>query len=128
MAAIEYLARLKLGLRRGGRELCLASPSPELAELIDLAGLAGVLGCDRKPSARDSAIQVAQIRVKRRAAERAHPSMRERAAQKLNPKMGAEDPPRGFRARPLLEVKGQPEERKEPCRVEKEGELADPPL
>ncbi len=71
VAAIEYLARLKLGLRRGGRELCLATPSPELAELIDLAGLAGVLG---------------------------------------------------------LEVKGQPEERKEPCRVEKEGELADPPV
>ena len=71
VAAIEYLARLKLGLRRGGRKLCLASPSPELAELIDLAGLAGVLG---------------------------------------------------------LEVKGQPEERKEPCRVEKEGELADPPV
>ncbi|TMC81096.1 MAG: STAS domain-containing protein [Chloroflexi bacterium] len=131
VAAIEYLARLKLGLRRGGRELCLASPSPELAELIDLAGLAGVLGCDRKPSARDSAIQVAQIRVKRRAAERAHPSMRERAAQKLNPKMGrmgAEDPPRGFRSRPLLEVKRQPEQREEPCRVEEEGELADPPL
>jgi len=71
VAAIEYLARLKLGLRRGGRELCLASPSPELAELIDLAGLAGVLG---------------------------------------------------------LEVKRQPEQREEPCRVEEEGELADPPL
>jgi hypothetical protein len=56
----------------------------------------------RKTSARDSAIQVAQIRVKRRAAQRAHPLMRERAAQELNPemgRMGAEDPSRAFRPR-----------------------------
>jgi len=53
VAAIEYLARLKLGLRRGGRELCLASPSPELAELIDLAGLAGVLGVEVKGQAEE---------------------------------------------------------------------------
>ncbi len=55
LAAIEYLARLKLGLRRGGRELCLASPSPELTRLIDLAGLAGVLGVEvkRQPEERE---------------------------------------------------------------------------
>ena len=53
LAAIDYLARLKLGLRRGGRELCLASPSPELAELIDLAGLAGVLGVEVKGQAEE---------------------------------------------------------------------------
>jgi hypothetical protein len=45
---------------------------------------------------------VAQIRVKRRAAQRAHPLMRKRAAQELNPemgRMGAEDPSRAFRPR-----------------------------
>jgi hypothetical protein len=55
-----------------------------------------------KTSTRDSAIQVAQIRVKRRAAQRAHRAMRERAAQALNPemgRMGAEDPSTAFRPR-----------------------------
>ena len=59
----------------------------------------------RKPSARDSAIQVAQIRVKRRAAERAHHWIRKRAAQELNSemgRMGAEDPSGAFRVAPLL--------------------------
>jgi hypothetical protein len=53
-----------------------------------------------KLSTRDSVIQVAQIRVKRRAAQRTHLAMRKRAAQELNPemgRMGAEDPSRGFR-------------------------------
>ncbi|HEV2414981.1 MAG TPA: hypothetical protein VGX27_09235 [Candidatus Dormibacteraeota bacterium] len=48
---------------------------------------------------RDSAIQVAQIRAKRRAAQRAHRFIRERAAQELSPemgRMGAEDPLRAF--------------------------------
>ena len=61
----------------------------------------GLLRLGRNASARDSAIQVAEIRVKRRAAERAHPWMREGAAQELNPKigrMGAEDPSRLFPA------------------------------
>jgi metal-sulfur cluster biosynthetic enzyme len=41
-------------------------------------------------------IQVAQIRAKLRATQRAHPSMRKRVAQELSPemgRMGAEDPP-----------------------------------
>jgi anti-anti-sigma regulatory factor len=70
VAAIDYLARLKLGLKRGGCELCLAHPGPELKELIELAGLSGV----------------------------------------------------------LVEVERQPEEREQPGGVEKEGELADPPV
>src|SRR5262249_10898692 len=59
----------------------------------------------RGPSARDSAIQVAQIRVKRRAAERAHPSIRKRAAQELSPEMGRIGRRRsveGFRGRASL--------------------------
>jgi hypothetical protein len=43
VAAIDYLARLKLGLKRGGCELSLANPGPELKELIELAGLSAVL-------------------------------------------------------------------------------------
>jgi anti-anti-sigma regulatory factor len=43
VAAIDYLARLKLGLRRGDCEMCLANCSEELKQLIELAGLAGVL-------------------------------------------------------------------------------------
>jgi len=42
---------------------------------------------------------MAQMGVKRRAAQRAHPLMRERAAQEMNPqmgRMGAEDPSRAF--------------------------------
>ena len=71
VAAIDYIARLKLGLGRGGRDLCLGDPSPELLELIELTGLRGLLG---------------------------------------------------------VEVQRQPEQRKEPGRVEEEGELADPPV
>jgi len=54
LAAIDYLARLKLGLRRGGRDLCLASPNDDLIELIELAGLAEVLGVEveRQPEER----------------------------------------------------------------------------
>ncbi len=44
VAAIDYLARLTLGLRRGGCKTCLANPNTELLELIDLVGLAEVLG------------------------------------------------------------------------------------
>ncbi len=55
LAAIEYLARLKLGLRRGGRELCLASPTAELIRLIELSGLDEVLGVEvkRQPEERE---------------------------------------------------------------------------
>src|SRR5712691_2216165 len=60
-----------------------------------------------KPSPRDSAIEVAQIRAKRRAAERAHRPMRERAAQELSPEMGCIRRRRsgeGFSAGPLSGV------------------------
>jgi hypothetical protein len=41
---IDYIARLKLGLRRGNGELRLSRVSRELAGLIELAGLADLLG------------------------------------------------------------------------------------
>lgn len=43
LQTIDELARLQLGLRRAGCELCLAGASAPLRELIDFAGLAGVL-------------------------------------------------------------------------------------
>ena len=48
VAAIDHLARLTLGLRRGGCKTCLANPNAELLELIDLVGLAEVLGVEVK--------------------------------------------------------------------------------
>jgi len=50
---IEYIARLKLGLRRGDRELRLACVSEELASLIELAGLGEVLGVQVKGQAEE---------------------------------------------------------------------------
>ena len=44
VAAIDYLARLRLGLLRGDCEMCLANCSDELKQLIELAGLEEVLG------------------------------------------------------------------------------------
>jgi anti-anti-sigma regulatory factor len=44
VAAIDYLARLKLGLRRGDCKMRLANCSDELKHLIELAGLAETLG------------------------------------------------------------------------------------
>ncbi len=78
--------------RRGGASRAAA---PRVESAYDLEPR-------RETSARYSAIQAAQIRVKRRAADRAHPLMRERAAEELSPKMscmGAEDPPRCSSAR-----------------------------
>ncbi len=43
LAAIDYLARVRLGLRRGDCEVCLANCSEELKQLIELSGLAEVL-------------------------------------------------------------------------------------
>ena len=43
LGAVDQLARIQLGLRRGGHELCLADASYELMELIDFAGLGEVL-------------------------------------------------------------------------------------
>ena len=51
VASIDYLARLKLGLMRGGRTLRLANASAELVQLIELTGLGVLLGVEvkRKP-------------------------------------------------------------------------------
>ena len=43
LATIEHIARLRVGLKRGGCELCLGAPSEELLALIALAGLSEVL-------------------------------------------------------------------------------------
>ncbi|HKV88901.1 MAG TPA: STAS domain-containing protein [Candidatus Dormibacteraeota bacterium] len=69
LSVIDQIARLELSCRRCGCELRLANANGDLAELIELVGLAGIL---------------------------------------------------------RLETGRQPEERKEPRRVEEEGQLADP--
>ena len=46
IAAIDHIARLRLCMRRGGYELCLANVSDELKRVIQLAGLAGCLGVE----------------------------------------------------------------------------------
>ena len=43
LSAVDRLARIQLGVRRGGHELCLADASFELMALIDFAGLGDVL-------------------------------------------------------------------------------------
>ena len=43
LGAVDLLARIQLGVRRGGRELCLADSSYELMALIDFTGLGDVL-------------------------------------------------------------------------------------
>ena len=42
---VEALARLQLAARRGGRQLVLHGPCPELRELVELCGLSEVLPC-----------------------------------------------------------------------------------
>lgn len=51
LADVDRLARIELGVRRGGSELSLADASYDLMALIDFAGLAGVLRVEvqRKP-------------------------------------------------------------------------------
>ncbi|HEV2217925.1 MAG TPA: hypothetical protein VGV88_10150 [Candidatus Dormibacteraeota bacterium] len=66
LEVVEYVCRLRLGLKRGGRQLRLANARPELLELLELCGLG-------------------------------------------------------------VEVERQSKERKEPGRVQEEGELSDPP-
>ena len=48
LSAIDRLARIQLGARRGGCELCLGDASDELLALIELAGLSGVLRVEVK--------------------------------------------------------------------------------
>jgi anti-anti-sigma regulatory factor len=40
---VDTLARLQLALRREGRELVLVGASPDLTDLIELAGLSEIL-------------------------------------------------------------------------------------
>ena len=44
LTTVEHLARLRLGLKRGGCELALYEPDEELLALLTLAGLSGILG------------------------------------------------------------------------------------
>jgi hypothetical protein len=48
LGAVDRLARIQLGVRRRGRELCLADASYELMALIDFAGLGEVLRVEVK--------------------------------------------------------------------------------
>jgi hypothetical protein len=50
LAVVDEIARLRLGARRLGLALRLRGVEPDLAGLIDLAGLAAVLGCDPDPA------------------------------------------------------------------------------
>ncbi len=58
LASVDHVARLHLGLKRGGCELCLAEPNEELLALLALAvvgvGGAGVLVRRPSPGALDS--------------------------------------------------------------------------
>jgi STAS domain len=45
LQTIDALARLQLAARRQGRRLALGNASPELRELLELAGLCRVLPC-----------------------------------------------------------------------------------
>ena len=48
LSAVDRLARIQLGARRGGHELCLADASYDLMALIDFAGLGEVLRVEVK--------------------------------------------------------------------------------
>jgi len=126
--SVDRLARLHLAVQREGGELQLVGAQPCLLELLDLCGLAEVLEARPKglgerfgdPGGRDSG--------EAPSSGASASGMRERAAEELNPKigrMGAEDPPRIFRAGPLVEAGRQAEEREEPGRVQEEGDLPD---
>ena len=55
IVTVDALARLQLTARRLGRQVRLRNPSPELAELLDLFGLADVLRVEpgRQPEERE---------------------------------------------------------------------------
>jgi len=46
VAAVDHIARLRLCMRRGGYQLCLANVSEELRRVIQLAGLEACLGVE----------------------------------------------------------------------------------
>jgi hypothetical protein len=55
VAVIDQIARLSLGLRRGGCRLSLAGASPELLDLVGFFGLGECLGVEveRQPEQRE---------------------------------------------------------------------------
>jgi anti-anti-sigma regulatory factor len=55
VAAVDHIARLRLCMRRGGYQLCLANVSEELRRVIQLAGLEACLGVEvqRQPEERE---------------------------------------------------------------------------
>jgi hypothetical protein len=53
LGSLDQLARIQLGVRRGGRELCLADASYELMALIDFAGLDEVLRVEVQRQAKE---------------------------------------------------------------------------
>jgi anti-anti-sigma regulatory factor len=53
LGTIDALARLQLAARRLGLDLRLRDVSPELCELIDLVGLAGVLRVEPRGQAEE---------------------------------------------------------------------------
>lgn len=64
LAVVDALARAQLRLRRGGCELRLVDPAPELVELIRFAGLADALGVEprRQPEEREQRLGVEEER------------------------------------------------------------------
>jgi hypothetical protein len=60
LASVGALARLQLGARRLALELELVNVSQELRELLELTGLAGVLGLEagRQPEEREERLGV----------------------------------------------------------------------
>jgi hypothetical protein len=60
VAAVDALARLQLAAREAGFELRLLHASAELTCLIELTGLAGVLGVEpgRQPEEREQGFRV----------------------------------------------------------------------
>jgi anti-anti-sigma regulatory factor len=53
LAVVDVLARLQLAARRSGHELRVRDASPELLELIALAGLEDVLGVEPRRQAEE---------------------------------------------------------------------------
>ncbi|MEB3964151.1 STAS domain-containing protein [Streptomyces kunmingensis] len=53
LVTVDALARMGLAARRGGGRIRLRDPSPELALLLTLAGLAEALGCSGGQPVRD---------------------------------------------------------------------------
>jgi hypothetical protein len=56
LAAVDRIARMALGARRDGLRLVLAEVSPELADLLELAGLG--VEVQREPEAREQPLGI----------------------------------------------------------------------